>query len=170
MIQTFGQIGLEKQRRSGLNILPFSQNCLEPKVVKSHCPNFRIIIAIFKQLRFLDQLPLPFDHCPCIFDLTYHKFPKYSDTQKFCCNHSKIWTRWLYHRVMSPNNADRMANSVDPDQTAPVWSGSALFAQTCLSKNLGTLRYKTVTGFKSTNCCWPNVRNLNHVASGMYVL
>ena len=32
---------------------------------------------------------------------------------------------WLYHRVMSPNDADGMANSVDPDQTA----GSALFAQ-----------------------------------------
>ena len=30
-----------------------------------------------------------------------------------------------------------MANSVDPDQTAPlgaVWSGSTLFAQTCLSE------------------------------------
>ena len=27
-----------------------------------------------------------------------------------------------------------MANSEDPDQTAP-WSGSTLFAQTCLSKN-----------------------------------
>ena len=28
---------------------------------------------------------------------------------------------WLYHRVMSPNDADRIgiANSVDPDQTAP---------------------------------------------------
>ena len=23
---------------------------------------------------------------------------------------------WLYHRVMSPNDADGMANSVDPDQ------------------------------------------------------
>ena len=45
---------------------------------------------------------------------------------------------------MSPNDAEGMANSVDPDQTAPVgavWSGSALFAQTCLSENLGTLRY-----------------------------
>ena len=39
--------------------------------------------------------------------------------QKVCCNHSKIWSMWLYHRVMSPNDADRMANSVDPDQTAP---------------------------------------------------
>ena len=27
---------------------------------------------------------------------------------------------WLYHRVMGPNDADGMANSVDPDQTAPL--------------------------------------------------
>ena len=27
---------------------------------------------------------------------------------------------WLYHRVMNPNDADGMANSVDPDQTAPL--------------------------------------------------
>ena len=45
---------------------------------------------------------------------------------------------------MSPNDADGMANSVDPDQAAPlgaVWSGSALFAQAYLSENLGSLRY-----------------------------
>ena len=50
---------------------------------------------------------------------------------------------WLYHRVMSPNDADGMANSVDPDQTAPqgaVWYGSALFAQVYLSENLGSLQ------------------------------
>ena len=48
---------------------------------------------------------------------------------------------WLYHRVKSPNDADGMANSADPDQTAPlVWSWSALFAQTYLSENLGSLR------------------------------
>ena len=72
----------------------------------------------------------------------YRKFPKYSDTPKNCCNHSKFWTMWLCHRVMSPNDADRMANSVDPDQTAPlgaVWSGSAQFAQIYLSENLGSL-------------------------------
>ena len=33
---------------------------------------------------------------------------------------SKIWTVWLYHRVRSPNDTDGIANSVDPDQTAPV--------------------------------------------------
>ena len=45
---------------------------------------------------------------------------------------------------MSPNDADGMANSVDPDQIAPVgavWSGSALFAQAYLSENLGSLQY-----------------------------
>ena len=50
---------------------------------------------------------------------------------------------------MSPNDADRMANSVDPDQTAPVgavWSGSALFAQAYLFKNLGSLQ--------NVCCCW----------------
>ena len=74
----------------------------------------------------------------------YRNFPKYSDTQNICCNHSKIWTMWLYHRVMSPNDADGMANSVNLDHTAPlraVWSGSALFAQAYMSENLGSLRY-----------------------------
>ena len=49
---------------------------------------------------------------------------------------------WLYHRVMSPNDADGMANSVDPDQTASlgaVW-WCALFGQAYLSENLGSLR------------------------------
>ena len=44
---------------------------------------------------------------------------------------------------MHLNNADEMANSEDPDQTAPrgaVWSGSTLFAETYLSENLGSLR------------------------------
>ena len=42
---------------------------------------------------------------------------------------------WLYHRVTCPNDANGMANSVDLDQTAP------LFAQAYLSINLGSLRY-----------------------------
>ena len=39
-------------------------------------------------------------------------------------------------------DADGIANSVDPDQTASlgaVWSGSTLFVQAYLSKNLGSL-------------------------------
>ena len=44
---------------------------------------------------------------------------------------------------MCPKDVDGIANSVDPDQTAPlgaVWSGSKLFA-TYLSENLGTIWY-----------------------------
>ena len=51
---------------------------------------------------------------------------------------------------MSPNDADRMANSVDPDQTAPlgaVWSGSALFAQAYLSENLGSIWNAEIVSF-----------------------
>ena len=91
----------------------------------------------------------------------YRKFPKYSDTKRICCNHSKIWTMWLYHRVMSQSDGDGMANSVDPDQTAPlgaVWSGSALFAQAYLSENLGSLRY-----FACSSCCnnWSLMEDIN---------
>ena len=45
---------------------------------------------------------------------------------------------------MRPKDADRMANSVDPDQTAPlgaVWSGPTMFALAYLSINLGSLGY-----------------------------
>ena len=41
---------------------------------------------------------------------------------------------------MHPKDATGIANSVDPDQIAPVWSGSALFAQAYLSENLESLR------------------------------
>ena len=46
--------------------------------------------------------------------------------------------------ILKLENADKTVNSVDPDQTAgagAVWSGSALFFQTYLSENLGSLRY-----------------------------
>ena len=39
---------------------------------------------------------------------------------KYCCNHPKILTNWLYSREMSPKDADGIANSEDPDQTAPL--------------------------------------------------
>ena len=45
---------------------------------------------------------------------------------------------------MHPKDADGMANSVDPNQTASseaVWSWSALFAETYLSQYIEFLRY-----------------------------
>ena len=59
---------------------------------------------------------------------------------------------------MSPNNADRMANSADPDQTAPlgaVWSGFALFAQAYLSENLGSLlSYMCILPYLHVQLCF----------------
>ena len=48
----------------------------------------------------------------------YRKIPKNSDIQNICCNGPKIQTKWLYCRVMHQKDVDRVANSVDPDQTA----------------------------------------------------
>ena len=73
----------------------------------------------------------------------YLKNPKNLVTRKKnCCNHTKIWRKWLYHRVMCPKDTDRIANTVDPDlaldclhptldlglHCLPHWSASTLFA------------------------------------------
>ena len=53
---------------------------------------------------------------------------------------------------MCRKDIDGIANSVDPDRTAPlgaVRSGSTLFAQTFLSENLGTIQYY----HHNTNIC-----------------
>ena len=45
---------------------------------------------------------------------------------------------------MCPKRCWQNGKQCYPDHVAPleaVWSGSALFAQTCLSKNLGSLHY-----------------------------
>ena len=50
----------------------------------------------------------------------YRKVPKFSDTRKLCCNHTKIQIKWPNQRGFCPKYADGMANSEDPDQTAPL--------------------------------------------------
>ena len=59
----------------------------------------------------------------------YRKVPKFSDARKLCCKLSKIQTKRFYPGVIPRKDANRKANSEDPDQTAP------LFAQTHLSEN-----------------------------------
>ena len=68
--------------------------------------------------------------------LKYRKNPKILDTLKFAVITLKVEQDGFSLRVMHPKDAERIANSVDPDQTA----GSALFAQTYLTENLGILR------------------------------
>ena len=50
----------------------------------------------------------------------YCKVPKFSDTRKLCCNLFKIQKRRPKLRVLHQNNANGIANSEDPDQTAPL--------------------------------------------------
>ena len=52
---------------------------------------------------------------------TYRKNPKKSDTPKIYCHNPNIWLLWIFHREMRPNDADGIANSVDPGQTALIW-------------------------------------------------
>ena len=67
---------------------------------------------------------------------------------------------------MHPKEADAMANSVDPDQTASseaVWSWSALFAETYLSQYIEFLRYNELDTEESQwlfEICFPNERQL----------
>ena len=58
---------------------------------------------------------------------------------------------WLYHRVMSPNDADGMANSVDPDQTVPLFQSD--LGLHCLPMHISpkTLdHYGTLTRYDNT--------------------
>ena len=49
----------------------------------------------------------------------YRKNSKYWDTQTSYCSCPKYKTVLFYDEVMPPKDVERMANSVDPDQTAP---------------------------------------------------
>ena len=72
--------------------------------------------------------------------MDYRKVPKFSEAKQLCCNLPTIQTKRPNLRVFREKDANGIANSEDPDQTAPT-SGSALFAQTYQSENLGSLRY-----------------------------
>ena len=52
------------------------------------------------------------------FRLEYRKVPKFSDVRKLCCKLPKIQTN--KHRIFCPKDANGIANSEDPDQTAPL--------------------------------------------------
>ena len=64
--------------------------------------------------------------------LLHHNNCKNSNTRKNCFNYPKIGTVSLYHRVVGSKDADEMANSVDPDQTAPWGKFSSDKGKICL--------------------------------------
>ena len=49
----------------------------------------------------------------------YCKVPKFSGARKLCCSLPKIQTKRQKLRVLHGINANGIANSEDPDQTAP---------------------------------------------------
>ena len=52
--------------------------------------------------------------------LDYRKVPKFSDARNFCCNLPKTQTKRPNLRVFCQIDENGIANSEDPDQTAPV--------------------------------------------------
>ena len=78
---------------------------------------------------------------PLVTNVNTVKFLNIRTPKKICCNHPKILTKWLYHRIMRPEDADGMANSVDPEKRFDLGLQSTLFAQTYPSKNFGSLQY-----------------------------
>ena len=60
---------------------------------------------------------------PVFLTSYYRKTPKNSDTKKFAVITLKVeqgGLRWLYLGVMCPKDAEGIANSVEPHQTAPL--------------------------------------------------
>ena len=55
-----------------------------------------------------------------LLQLMYHQVPKFSDTKNFCCKLPKIQTKRQNLRLFCQNGAKGIANSEDPDQTAPL--------------------------------------------------
>ena len=51
--------------------------------------------------------------------LAYRQVPKFSDARKLCCNLPKMQTKSPNLRVFCQKDANGIANSEDPDQTAP---------------------------------------------------
>ena len=78
--------------------------------------------------------------------VNYRKTPKYSDTRKICCNPPEVWTKWLYHIVMRPKDADGMINSVDPDQRVSlIWVYtvcSDLFVRNFRTITVGCVKFR----------------------------
>ena len=88
-----------KQTECGLNGKSF-----EPRHEKNPVCGFCIFVRLVSSLNLR----------------TYCKVPKFSDARKLCCNLPKIQTKSPNLRVFCKKDANGIANSEDPDQTAPL--------------------------------------------------
>ena len=77
---------------------------------------------------------------------TYRKNPKISDIRNIFCNQHKSGKRWLFLREMHPKDAEWIANSVDPNQTAR----SRLILVCTVCPDLSVRKLRSITVFMTT--------------------
>ena len=69
-------------------------------------------------------LMMRLNQCHCLVSfgavLIYRKVPEFSDVRKLCCNLPEIQIKRPNHWVFCQKDATGIANSGDPDQTAPL--------------------------------------------------
>ena len=68
--------------------------------------------------------------------MVYRKVPKFSDARKLCCNLPKIQTKWKNLSVLPQKDANGIANSEDPDKTAPTDLGLHCLLRPICAKTL----------------------------------
>ena len=112
-------------------------------------PKLRKMYQYFssENFQFLQQC-LCFRRCKLqVFSVATVKFLNFWMPENFAEIYLKFKKTGQTFGYFGKKDGNGIANSEDPDQTAPLgaaWSGSALFAQTCLSENLGSLRYSII--------------------------
>ena len=138
------------QLLSHLNVLRLWPQ-LHPKLNKGN-QIYRVIIEFLylgEQITDIPELCQSMDQQLKLLH-QYNIYPKNSkiwDTSNNCHNCPKNRKVWCNIALMHPKDADGVANSVDPDQTASseaVWSWSALFAETYLSQYIEFVRYPAI--------------------------
>ena len=75
--------------------------------------------------------------------LNYRKVPRFLDARKLCCNLPKFQTKRPDLRVFSQKDANGIANSENPDQTAPR-SSQIWVCTVCQDESVRKLRIITV--------------------------
>ena len=68
----------------------------------------------------IDSLEHRISHSSILKCRDYHKVPKFSDARKLWCDIPKIQEKRPNLRVFCQKDANGIANSEDPDQTAPL--------------------------------------------------
>ena len=81
-------------------------------------------------------------------------------------NYSIIQATWLNSSVMPPEDVDKMANSVDPDKTAPGLKEQSFMGLHCLSSFVQNFRKYLSTIF-SNMIKWPVIAMKSMISIGI---